>query len=86
MAPKKKDESGKRFEELLGELEKVVNALEREEPDLENAIAHYERGVELARLCRARLAEAERRVMILRKNRDGEPEAVPFDEGKGSNF
>lgn len=82
MSAKRKNDQEKRFEELLGELEKVVHSLENEEPDLELALERYERGTQLAAELKKRLDEAERKVLLLKKNKGGAVEAVPFEGGK----
>lgn len=70
------------FERNLEELEKVVRELERGDLPLEEALRLFERGMELSRLCRKQLEEAETRVEILLKQDKGvKPE--PFEtEGK----
>jgi exodeoxyribonuclease VII small subunit len=50
------------FEEALGELEAIVQRLEKGELGLEEAIATYERGVGLKRRCEQKLRDAELRV------------------------
>ena len=60
MAAKKKSDKNKRFEELLGDLESIVDKLEDQEPELEDAIEAYERGMELSRECHKRLGPAGR--------------------------
>lgn len=82
MSAKKKTDQEKRFEELLGELEKVVSSLENDEPDLELALEKYERGTKLAAELQKRLNEAERKILILKKNKAGGIDAAPFDSGK----
>jgi exodeoxyribonuclease VII small subunit len=50
------------FEEARAELERIVGQLERGEAGLEDAIALWERGEELYRLCVAKLDAAHGRV------------------------
>lgn len=50
------------FEQSLGRLEEVVQRLERGDLPLEEALAAYEEGMRLSRLCQKRLDEAERKV------------------------
>ena len=47
------------FEQALEELETLVRNMESGELTLDQSIAAYRRGAELARLCQARLAQAE---------------------------
>jgi len=50
------------FEEARKELERIVAQLESGQADLENALALWERGEELYRLCLARLDAAQGKV------------------------
>ena len=54
-----------RFDEALGELENLVETLEQGDLSLDESLAHFERGVGLARECRASLQAAEQKVQIL---------------------
>ena len=47
------------FEQALDELEALVRRLESGELTLDESIAAYRRGAELARFCQTRLAQAE---------------------------
>ena len=53
------------FEQAFEELQKVVTALENEQHALEEALALFERGQELAKQCSALLEKAELRVQQL---------------------
>jgi len=53
------------FEAVLTELESLVDILEQGELTLEQSLAHFERGIELARTCRKALDAAEQKVRIL---------------------
>lgn len=70
-----------RFEELLGELEQLVERLERGEQSLEQALSDFERGMELTRRSGAILDRAEARVEQLLEQRDGTVREAPFEEG-----
>lgn len=50
------------FEQALQRLEEIVESLEDETPELEQALDVYEEGTTLARLCLDRLDAAELRV------------------------
>ena len=50
------------FEAALAELEKIVEKMESGEQNLEDALASFQRGVELTRTCQQGLKEAEQRV------------------------
>ena len=66
------------FEKALEELQGVVSALEAGKVGLDESLGLYERGMELVRLCNARLDEAEQRVLAVQKNEQGEAVTVPF--------
>ena len=53
------------FEEALARLEQAVLALESGELSLEQALAAYEEGVRMARVCASRLQQAEARLSVL---------------------
>jgi exodeoxyribonuclease VII small subunit len=65
-------------------LREVVKKLESGELSLEQALAAYEEGVQLARKGQQLLATAEKRVEIL-VSAAGGVETVPFDETSGTN-
>lgn len=67
------------FEKGLHELETLVETMEQGELSLEQSLAHFERGVELTRLCQTALKEAELKVKILLK-KSGQAELVEFNE------
>jgi len=68
------------FEAALGELEQIVEALERGGPDLKEALAGYGRGVSLLGHCQGILDGAERSVALLTGVDDaGQPITSPFD-------
>jgi exodeoxyribonuclease VII small subunit len=66
------------FDALLVRLREVVQKLESGELSLEQSLAVYEEGVQLARRGQQLLATAEKRVEILVSTANG-VEAVPFD-------
>ena len=68
------------FEAALAELEQIVEALERGNPDLKGALAGYGRGVALLGHCQGILDRAERSVALLMGIDDeGQPIRSPFD-------
>jgi exodeoxyribonuclease VII small subunit len=71
------DEPG--FDEILGRLRELVQRLESGELSLEQALAVYEQGVQLARRGQHVLATAEKRVEIL-VSASGEVQTAPFDD------
>jgi len=70
----------KKFEAALARLEEIVSSLESGELGLEQSLKLFEEGVKLARVCNARLEEAERKVEVLLKDKGGKMTAKPFEE------
>jgi len=70
----------KKFESALERLEEIVQELESGDLPLEQSLKLYEEGIKLSRLCTKRLEEAERKVEILLKDKEGNVSAQPFDE------
>lgn len=70
----------KKFEAALSRLEEIVSELESGELALEQSLKLFEEGVKLARICNARLEEAERKVEVLLKDKNGKMNAKPFEE------
>lgn len=75
---KPKDEA--KFETLMDELEAIVERLENDDLDLEEALGAFEDGIKLSRRLHDRLGRAEERIEILLSQADGSLEATPFDE------
>jgi len=53
------------FEAAIAELEQLVAKMEGGDQPLDQALASFERGVQLARTCQAALQEAQQRVQLL---------------------
>ena len=66
------------FEQTLAELENRVRALESGDVPLDEALALFEQGVELARTCHEQLEAAEARVAALTRGESG-IEEKPLD-------
>jgi len=73
----------KKFEAALARLEEIVKELETGDLPLEQSLKLYEEGIKLSRLCNKRLEDAERRVEILLKSKNGTVKAEPFEEQEG---
>jgi exodeoxyribonuclease VII small subunit len=74
------DLAGKPFDELIGELQRIVQSLEAGNLPLEESIALYRRGLELHAACEARLRAAELTISELGRGLAAEPgegEPVP---------
>ena len=61
----------KDFENALARLESIVGELEKGELALEGALKLFEEGVTISNFCNTTLNEAERKVEILLKNKEG---------------
>lgn len=72
-------EEPKTFEAILNALEAEVQRLERGDLPLEEALAAFERGMDLARRGGDTLAAAERKVELLLAVKSGQAETRPFD-------
>lgn len=55
------------FNKAFAELEKITQELESEDVDIEESLKKFERGLELAKKCKARLAEVENKVVEIKK-------------------
>jgi exodeoxyribonuclease VII small subunit len=53
------------FEQAMDELDQLVRRMESGELSLDESIAAYRRGAELARFCQGRLAQAEQEIRQL---------------------
>lgn len=73
------------FEAALKKLETIVEAMEADDLPLETLLARYEEGTRLARICQAKLAEAELKIQQLEKNAAGELKLKSLTLGDGSN-
>lgn len=67
------DSTIKDFESASAELETIVKKMEDGDLTLEQAMALYERGVQLSRFCHGKLEEAERRLEILNERGEIRP-------------
>lgn len=71
------------FEAAMGELEEIVDKLEKGNVPLEQSIAYYERGEALKARCDALLKNAEMRVEKVRLKARGEPAGTePLDKAE----
>jgi exodeoxyribonuclease VII small subunit len=70
------------FEESLKQLESIVAQLERGDLPLEESIRLFEDGIRLSAVCKQELDNAEGKVQILLKQRDGTLQPEPFPPQK----
>lgn len=68
------------FEKALKRLEEIVNKLESGNLPLDESLKIFEEGVKLSRFCTKKLDEAERKVEVLLKNKEGKFTTKPFLE------
>ena len=69
------------FEKALSELEEIVDNMENGELSLEEAIKHFERGMDLTQSCQSLLNDAEQKVqMLVEKKGKTKLEAFSEDE------
>lgn len=67
----------KSFEESMQELEKIVQELENNDLNLDEAVKKFEDGMEISKKCNKILGEAEKKITILLEN-NGEIEEKNF--------
>lgn len=66
------------FEKALAELEQLVEKMEKGDLSLEEAMADFQRGIELTKSCQATLKAAEQKVQILVEQGE-QGKLAPFD-------
>jgi exodeoxyribonuclease VII small subunit len=69
-----------RFEDALERLEKIVSQLEEGELALDESLKIFEEGIKLSRLCSGKLEEAEKKIEVLMKNKEGQLEKKPLNK------
>ncbi len=74
----------KDFESAIARLEEITDRLESGEIKLEESIALYTEGVEIAAFCNLKISEAEKKITRL-KEQNQELVEVPFDEEINDN-
>jgi len=73
------------FEEKIGELEKIVQAMEKGDSPLDDMLKNFEDGIKIARECTKVLDDAEKKVSILTKKPSGEMVQEKMDAENGNN-
>ena len=73
-----------RFEDALNKLEKIVSKLEEGDIPLEESLKLFEEGIRLSRFCNQKLDEAEKKVEILLKDKNGVIKPRSFDPSTSS--
>jgi len=72
-----------KFETSLKKLEDVVRRLEGGSLSLDESLKAFEEGVKHASFCAGKLDEAERKVEVLLKRKDGSFSREPFEPEEG---
>jgi exodeoxyribonuclease VII small subunit len=70
-----------KFEDHLRQVEEAVKSLEGGKLGLEESIEKYEVGVKALRQCYAILEQAEKKIQLLVKEKDGSLSAKDFEAG-----
>ena len=73
------------FEEAMQKLETIVDAMESGELPLESLMAKFEEGTRLAKICQAKLAQAEVKIQQLEKNATGDLSLKPIEISHASD-
>lgn len=71
----------KTFEESMKRLEEIVQQLEGGDMPLEESLSVFEEGMKLAAFCSRKLEEAEKKVTLLVREQDGGLLEKPFGPG-----
>ncbi len=69
----------KSFEKTMSELEQIVQELEEGQPDLDQALILFEKGIKLTKACQKILDQAEQKVTRLMEDENGEISETPFE-------
>ena len=72
-----------KFETSLKKLEEIVRRLEGGALSLDDSLKAFEEGVKHAAFCSRKLDEAERKVEVLLKRKDGTFAREPFEQEEG---
>lgn len=67
------------FEDAVAQLESIVKRLESEGTSLDDSLRLFEEGVRLSRHCSSKLDEAEKKVLLLVEDREGNLSTTPFE-------
>jgi exodeoxyribonuclease VII small subunit len=68
------------FENAMKRLEGIVEALERGDLGLDEALKKFQEGIKLSKFCSNKLDETERKVSILLKDEEGNIGEEPFQD------
>ena len=68
------------FEKALENLESIVEELEEGNLSLDETLKKFEEGIKLSRLCEKKLKQAQKKVSMLTRDKDGNLKEAPFAE------
>jgi exodeoxyribonuclease VII small subunit len=67
------------FEKAMEDLEEIVKELELGQLSLEDSLKSFKKGMELAKVCDTKLAEAEKKITVLIEDANGNTKEKDFD-------
>ena len=82
MPARKKEDEPKSFEDAMTRLDAIVAKLEEDKLPLDEMLARYEEGIDLARYCGDKLEAAEQKVRLIAQKADGSVTLENFDDGE----
>lgn len=69
------------YEKTIKRLEEVIEQLENKELSLDDSLKLFQEGIDLYRLCNAKLNEAEEKIQMIVEE-DGVIKSIPFIDGE----
>ena len=78
MSEKKPAEKKMDFEQALQRLEQIVEDMENGNAKLDESLSLFEEGVALVKFCRESLDKAEKKVMMIQTDKNGEKNETEF--------
>lgn len=72
------------FEKALARLETLIQGMDSDQVPLDDLIKNYEEGISLYEICEKRLDEAQGRIDLIRKKRDGTVALQAMGDDPGS--
>ena len=68
------------YEQAVARLDEIVHSMEKGDAPLEESLKMFEEGAALIAACGKMLDEAEQKVIKLKKNPNGKPIKLPFED------
>ena len=66
------------FEQALEQLETIIESMESGDTPLADLLVKFEEGTKLLKTCETRLKEAELKIELLKKQKNGDPALADF--------